>query len=215
MEKKIKILVLIGLILIILGPILGLLLNKITLVDQSYVVSETSSADVQNATAYEFKLSKGQKIVIEFSVSTENVTANLIILGKGTYDQAYEASTAPGSISGEKYFIYSEFAFGQTPISNQAHSDDIRSISNEGYWYIEFAGEVSGLYLRSVPGDYVVIVYGSNTGGTNVYFDLIVKIDGPGEIIGMLLTLVGIGMLVAILVIGTMSYLKKTGRGLL
>jgi len=217
MEKKIKILVLISVILIILGPVLGLLLNKIILVDQSFVISETSNSDIQNATAIEFTLSKGQKSVIEFSVSTENITANLIILGKATYDQEYEDSTAPGSISGEKYFIYSEFAFGQIPISNQAHSDDIRSITNEGYWYIEFAGEVSGLYLRSVPGDYVIIVSGTNSGGLNlnIYFDLVVKIDGPGEIIGMLLTLVGIGMLVAILVIGTMSYLKKTGRGLL
>ena len=214
MEKKIKILVLISLILIILGPILGLLLNKVTLVDQSFVTSDTSNSDIQNATAIEFTLSKGEKIVIEFSLSTENVTANLIILGKGTYNQAYEASSAPGSISGEKYFIYSQFTFGQTP-SNQAGADDIRSISNEGYWYIEFAGEVSGLYLRSVPGDYVVIVSGTNSGGTNVYFDLVIKIDGPGDIIETLLILIGIGALLAIMFTTTLGYLKKTRRGLL
>ena len=214
MEKKIKILVLISVLLIILGPILGLFLNKITLVDQSFTISATSDDDIQNATAYDFTLSKGQKIVIEFSVSTENVTADLIILGKATYDQEYESSTPPGSITGEKYFIYSQFAFGQPP-SNQASSDDIRSISNEGYWYIEFAGEVSGLYLRSVPGDYVVIVSGTNSGGPNIFFDLVIKIDGPGDIVETLLILIGVGALVAIMILGTVVYLKKTGRGLL
>ena len=213
-QKKIKILVLISVVIIILGPILGLLLNKVTLVDQSYVIPESSNSDIQNATAYEFTLSKGQKIVIEFSVFTENVTANLIILGKGTYDQAYAASSAPGSITGEKYFIYSQFAFGQSP-SNQAGSDDIRSITNDGFWYIEFAGDTSGLLVRSVPGDYVIIVSGTNSGGTNVYFDLAVKIDGPGDIVEVLLILIGVGALLALMFMTTLGYLKKTRRGLL
>lgn len=215
MEKKIKILVLISVLLIILGPVLGLLLNKVILVNQPMVIPATSNTDIQDAYAYPFSLAKGQKIVIEFSLFTENVSATLKILGKGTYDEEDVPSNPPGPIGG-KSFVYSEFAFGRSPtFSTVAYPATSRSITNEGHWYIEFAGAVNGVYLISVPGDYVVIVYGSNTGGTNVYFDLIVKIDGPGEIIGMLLTLVGIGMLAAILVIGTMGYLKKTGRGLL
>ena len=215
MEKKIKILVLVSVILIILGPVLGLFLNKITLVDQSYVISETSSADVQNATAIEFTIVKGQKVVIEFSGFTEDVTANLIILSKGTYDAAYAASTAPGSITGERFFIYSEFTFGETNIGNLVDSDDIRTITEVGYWYIEFAGGVDGDLLRYIPGDYVVIVYGNNADGTNVYFDLVIKIDGPGEILQLLFILIGIGALVAIMLLATIGYLKKTGRGLL
>jgi len=89
--KKYKILVLISVIIIILGPILGFFFNKIILVNQSFVTSETSNNDVQNATAIEFTLVKDQKAVIEFSAFTENVTANLIILSKGTYDLAYAA----------------------------------------------------------------------------------------------------------------------------
>lgn len=213
MEKKIKILVLVSVILIILGPILGLLLNKITLDSGPKVIPDTSDTDINDAYAFPFSLAKGQKIVIEFSVSMADINAELIILGKGTYDAAIALSTAPGSVTGEKYFIYSQFTFGQTP-SGQA--DDIRTISDEGYWYIEFAGEYSGGYLRSIPGDYVVIVSGTNDGaGTDVYFNIEIKIDGPGEIVGLLLTLVGIGALVAIMLFGTMGYLKKTGRGLL
>ena len=215
MEKKIKILVLVSVILIILGPVLGLFLNKITLVDQSYVISETSSADVQNATAYGFTIVKGQKVVIEFSAFTENVTANLIILSKGTYDVEYAASTAPGSITGERFFIYSEFTFGETNIGNLVDSDDIRTITEVGYWYIEFAGGVDGDLLRYIPGDYVVIVYGNNADGTDVSFDLVIKIDGPGEILQLLFILIGIGALVAIMLLATIGYLKKTGRGLL
>jgi len=217
MEKKIKILVLVSIILIILGPILGLFLNKITLVNQSFVTSETSNSDVQNATAIEFTLVKNQKVVIEFSAFTENVTANLIILSKGTYDLAYAASTPPGSISGEKYFIYSEFTFGDTNLAGQASPDDIRTITAEGYWYIEFAGGVDGDYLRYIPGDYVVIVYGTNSGGINlnIYFDLVIKIDGPGKMLETLFILIGVGLLVATMLFVTIEYLKKTGRGLL
>jgi hypothetical protein len=212
-KKKIKLVVIISVIIIILGPIFGLLLNKITVVNQSYIISETSNTDIQNATAYEFTLSKGQKIVIEFSVYTANVTATLKILGKGAYDQAYEASSNPGPITGEN-LIYSQFAFGQTPASQTASATS-RSITNDGFWYIEFAGDVTGDYLISVPGDYVVIVYGTNSFATDVYFDLVIKIDGPGDIVETLLILIGVGTLVAIMLIATTGYLKKTGRGLL
>ncbi len=215
--KKYKILVLISVIIIILGPILGFFFNKIILVNQSFVTSETSNNDVQNATAIEFTLVKDQKAVIEFSAFTENVTANLIILSKGTYDLAYAASTAPGSITGEKYFVYSEFTFGDANLAGQAFADDIRTITAEGYWYIEFAGGVDGDYLRYIPGDYVVIVYGTNSGGINlnIYFDLVIKIDGPGDILELLFILIGVGALVAIMLLATIGYLKKTGRGLL
>ncbi len=215
MEKKIKILVLVSVILIILGPVLGLLLNKIILVNQPVVIPATSNSDIQDAYAYPFSLAKGQKIVIEFSVFTENVTATLKILGKGTYDQEDVPANPPGPIGGRS-FVYSEFAYGRSPaIYTVAYASTSRSITNEGNWYIEFAGGVNGAYLVSIPGDYVVIVYGTNSGGTNVFFDLVIKIDGPGEIIGTLIMLIGIGALVAILVIGTLGYLKKTGRGLL
>ncbi|MHA1107461.1 MAG: hypothetical protein ACTSPN_17360 [Promethearchaeota archaeon] len=202
-QKKIKILVLISVAIIILGPILGLLLNKVTLVDQSYVIPETSNT----------ALSKGQKIIIEFSVFTANVTATLKILGKGYYDQAYEASSAPGPLSGES-LIYSQFAFGQSP-SAQTASTTSRSITNDGFWYMEFAGSTTGDYLISVPGDYVVIVYGTNSFATDVYFNIVIKIDGPGAIVETLLILIGVGALLALMFTVTLGYLKKTRRGLL
>ncbi|MHA1373447.1 MAG: hypothetical protein ACTSR7_04035 [Promethearchaeota archaeon] len=212
-QKKIKILVLISVAIIILGPILGLLLNKVTLVDQSYVIPETSNTDIQDAYAYQFSLSKGQKIIIEFSVFTANVTATLKILGKGYYDQAYEASSAPGPLSGES-LIYSQFAFGQSP-SAQTASTTSRSITNDGFWYMEFAGSTTGDYLISVPGDYVVIVYGTNSFATDVYFNIVIKIDGPGAIVETLLILIGVGALLALMFTVTLGYLKKTRRGLL
>ncbi|MBY9004733.1 MAG: hypothetical protein KGD73_12220 [Candidatus Lokiarchaeota archaeon] len=214
MEKKIKILVLVSVILIILGPVVGLLLNKVVVVpNQPFVIQETSNTDIQDAYAYPFSLAKGQKLVVEFSVFTANVSATIKILGKGTFDQAFEATSNPGGITGLD-LIYSQFAFGQSP-SSQSSSATSRSISNEGYWYIEFAGDTTGDYLISIPGDYVVIVYGTNSFATNVYFNIEVKIDGPGEIVELLMILVGVGALVAIMLLGTAGYLKKTGRGLL
>lgn len=215
MEKKIKILVLVSVILIILGPVLGLLLNKVILVNQPVVIPDTSNSDMQDAYAFPITLAKGQKLVIEFSVYTADITAIVKIIGKPTYDMAYNDSDAPTGIGGES-FVYSEFTYGRSPTSyTVAYSVTSVSIADEGYYYIEFAGDTTGVNLRSIPGDYVVIVYGTNDAGTDVYFNIIIQVDGPGEIVGMLITLVGIGALVAIMVIGTMGYLKKTGRGLL
>jgi hypothetical protein len=157
-------------------------------------------------------------VTIEFSVNYLNVTAYLKIVGKGYYDAEYLAGTNTNNLNGED-FIYSEFTYGRSPsVYDVATSTNVVSITEDGYYYIEFAGDTTGDFLRSVPGSYVIVVYGTNSGGPswdNVKFDIAIRIDGPGQILELIMILIGVTILVALMLLLTFGYLKKTKRGLL
>ena len=183
MEKRAKIVLLIGIILIIAAPILGFFLDKLILYSAAPVtppIQETSDTDIANAYNFPVSLAKNQKLVVEFSIYYPDVSATLKILGKGAYEAAVATNANPNGITGEN-FVYSEFTWGQSPSSSTV-STNSRNINEDGYWYIEFAGTTSGDYLVSRPGDYVVVVYGTNSGSsTDVTFNITIKTDGPGE----------------------------------
>jgi hypothetical protein len=214
MEKKYKLFIIVSVILIIAGPILGFAFNKVTLFSQTGVtISEESNTNITKAYSFPFHLEKDQKVTVEFSLHYLNVTAYLKILGKGAYDSAYLAESPSNGLTGDD-FVYTRFAFG----NNLVGSANSRSIQYDGYWYIEFAGDTSGVSLISIPGDYVLIIYGTNNGGgswTDVKFDLTIKTEGPGAILELIFILVGVIALLAITFLLTLSYLKKTRRGLL
>jgi hypothetical protein len=216
MANKFKIFALISAVIIILGPILGVTLNKITLYDKNVLISTNSSSNIQEAFDFPFTLTKDQKLTIEFSVNTRNVSATLKILTSSAWETANDSGTDPDFITGED-FTYSQFAYGQSP-SSLTNPTTSRSISENGYWYCEFAGDTSGDYLISQPGDYVVVVYGSNSQAptwTNVTFNIKLRIDGPGEFLGGLFITIGVSALVATMLLAAFSYLKKTRRALL
>jgi len=218
MEAKSKFFLIISIVLIILGPILGASLDKATLVDRTVTIPEESYTNMTVAYDFELNLQKDQKIVIEFSVHYLNVTAYLKICGKGYYDAEYLAETHPHDLNGEN-FIYSEFSYGRSPsIYDVATPANVVSITEDGYYYIEFAGDNSGDFLRSVPGPYVIIIYGTNSGGPSwedVKFDVTIKIDGPGQFLEVILLLIGIIILIATILLLSYSYLRKTRRGLM
>ncbi len=216
MEKKklAKIIIIIGIILLVAGPVLGFLVDKLTLDSATpKIIQESSDTDVQNAYFLPVSLGKNQKLTIEFSVYYEDIQATIKILGKGTYDAAYAANSNPNGLSGLN-FIYSEFTWGQTP-SSSAASQTSRTITDDGYWYIEFAGSTSGDYLVYRPGAYVIIVYGTNGGTpTEVFFNITVKVDGPGDFLQNLFIAVGIIILVCYVLWYSYGYLNKLRRGL-
>lgn len=72
-------------------------------------------------------------------------------------------------------------------------------------------GGRDGISLISWPGDYYVIVYGSNSGpvsDTDVPFDITIKVDGPGQTLNNLLILIGAVILVAYVMAVLISVLK-------
>jgi len=216
LRKKISMIILIvGIAFLVLAPILGYTLDKSTLVERRpATIGEDSSAGLTKAFASGFTLASNQKARIEFSVYFANVTATIKIFGKGYYDQQYALNNTPGGMTGLD-FIYSQFVWGQSP-SSFTGSSSSRTITYNGYWYVEFAGDTSGDYLISIPGSYVVVVYGNNDGPaayTSIRFNIIVKIDGPGELLERIFYHIGAGVILVAILFVSFGYYKKFKGG--
>lgn len=213
-KKKISIIFIVGVALLITAPILGYFLDKTVLYERKPVVIDEDSDDgLKSAFAYPFSIRKDQKITIGFSVYYANVTATLKILGKGYYDQQYALNSTPGGLTGQD-FVYSQFVWGQSIPSAYTYSGDETSITYNGYWYIEFAGDTSGSYLISIPGSYVIVVYGDNDGPeTDVKFNIVIKIDGPGDLLEEIFYYLGAGVIAALVLFISYSYYKKFKGG--
>jgi len=165
MKKKISIPILIvGIVLLIIAPILGYTMDKMVLYERKPVtISEDSEDGLKEAFAYPFSIRKDQKVTIDFSVYYANVSATLKIFGKGFYDQQFALNDTPLDLLIGQNFVYSQFVWGQEPYSYTFSANEV-SITYNGYWYIEFAGGASGASLISYPGNYVLVVYGVNSG---------------------------------------------------
>ena len=215
-RKKISMIILIvGIAFLILAPILGYTTEKTTVLERRPTsIEEDSTIGLTEAFHFQFAISSNQKARIEFSVYYANVTAILKIFGKGYYDQQYALNNSPAGMSGLD-FIYSQFVWGQSP-SSFTGSTSSRTITYNGYWYIEFAGDTSGDYLISIPGSYVVVVYGDNDGppaNTDVKFNIVVKIDGPGEFLERLFYYIGAGVILVVILFVSFGYYKKFKGG--
>jgi hypothetical protein len=219
MVKKIilKILFVAGLAFLILAPILGYTLDRVEVYNRKPVnIDEYSSDGLQEAFAYHFSLTSRQKIRIEFSVYYANISATIKIFGKGYYDQQYALNNSPTGLTGLD-FVYSQFVWGQSP-STYTGSDNERSFgyTQDGYWYIEFAGDTSGDYLISIPGSYVIVVYGDNNGpptDTIVSFNLVIRMDGPGDFLEDFFYYIGGGIIGIVILLLLYGYYKKLKGG--
>jgi len=219
MKRKLitRLVLLLGIAFLILAPILGYTMDKLVKYDKTGItIDEESNNTIQEAFAYPISLSRGQKVTIEFGVYYANVSATLKILGKGFYDQQLGLNNSPSTLNG-LYFVYTQFAWGAYP-SSYTYSDNARTFdfSEDGYYYIEFAGGASGDYLISIPGSYVIVVYGENNGpasDTMVSFNLRVKIDGPGEFLEELFYYLGTGVIVVVILFLSYRHYKKLKGG--
>lgn len=211
-KKILTVFLIIGIAFIIVGPILGFVLDEITLADQKpATISETSNTSIQSAFTCEFTLERNEKVAINFAVYYPNITARLKILTKYIYDEAYRANDSSGDPTGE-YFITTLFRFGLDPILDR---ENIVTVSNQGEIYLEFTGSATTTpYFISRPGNYVVIIYGFNSGtDTDVYFDISVKIDGPGGFLSTLFITIGIIVLLCYALFLAYKYLNRMRRG--
>ena len=216
-RRKISMIFLIvGIAFLVLAPILGYTLDKSTLVERRpATINEDSSAGLRKAYAFGFSLASNQKARIDFSVYYANVSATLKIFGKGYYDQRYTLNSTPSGLIG-LYFICSEFVWGETPSVGTTINTNSRNIQYDGYWHIEFAGDTDDPYLISIPGSYVIVVYGNNDGppsDTSVSFNLVIKIDGPGEFLERIFYYIGAGVILVAILFVSFGYYKKFKGG--
>jgi len=200
---------------LVLGPLFGMLLDKMTVYEgKPKVIQEDSSTGLTNAFAYPVTLSKDQKLIVEISEFYPNSSITIKIIAKSVYNQEFSLDNPPGGIPGLQ-FVYSEFGWGSSPADSTIGASSLTLPGNGIYFYIEFMGDRGGVWpeisLISWPGDYYVIVYGTNTGpvsDTNVTFDITIKVDGPGEALNNLLILVGALIIVAYVMAALVSVLK-------
>ena len=199
----------IGIICLVLGPLLGILFDKTSIYEgKPQVVQEASSTSIRNAFAQPVTLSKDQKLIIEISEFYPNSSVTIRIIAKSVYDREFSQDNPPPS---GLQFVYSEFGWGNSPGGSTTGTNSLSLPSSGIYFYIEFMGGRDGISLISWPGDYYVIVYGSNSGppsNTNVSFDITIKTDGPGETLNNLLILVGALIIVVYVMAVLVSVLK-------
>lgn len=205
----------IGIILIASGPIVGVVNEKITLLDEKGKRVHDDSMTLMNSTyALSFTLEKNQKIDVEMSVNLENMTVHIIFVEKSEYLDDLEVNGAPNAGDGLQmlYASYDDFVVGEPIVRHVATQ---RVLTMGSYYYMEFMGGYTGNVLYSIPNDYVVLIWGDNSWGSNstlgehAYFDIKVIIDGPGQEAGILFYLIGGGVICVAIVIALIYSKKK------
>lgn len=199
-KKTLAILAIVAVACLILAPLFGLLFETTKLVDrQGIQIKDDSSVSFEDAYALEFSLDTNEKAIIKFSVYYENVTANLKIFGKGKYDaEVSQNGTNDPTTENGRYYMVSEFDWSANPAGD---TQRISTAVMDDFFYIEFMGDGDNLNnIWSEPGNYVIVVYGTNAwaGADDVTFNLTVEVPGAGSILSLIFNLAAIGCLIAI-----------------
>jgi len=186
-KKKIKLLLTLGFLFLILGPIIGEMTETVLIYNESSkLVDQESEKSFQNVDTYEINIKKNQKVSIKFSVYSQNVTASLKIFGKGLFDSEYAKNDtyAPQNVNG-RYFLISKPTWSGDP-SWYDETQRVVSCVQDDFYYIEFMGDGDpGGYIWNEPGEYVIFVYGSNSfnTSTDVIYNIEIYKDGPSALI--------------------------------
>jgi hypothetical protein len=216
-NKFLKAGLVIGLIFIIFGPMIGGLFETLSVrKEKDKTISEDSAVYFADAAAYGIRIKRNQKYIIKFSVYSQNVSATLKIFGKGTYDseRIKNDTNAPQTVTG-RYFLVSQPSWAWDPSS----TDDTRTsvtCNQDDFYYIEFMGDgqASSDLIWSEPGDFVILIYGTNSfvNGTAVTYNIEIYKSGPSDLVRTIFSYSGWGiLLIAGLVICTR--LIKQWRG--
>jgi hypothetical protein len=165
---------------------------------QGAVINEERCIRFEGSYAYGFSLSQGQKLVIRFSVYYVNVTATLRIFGQGKYSMEYnENDTLTSSVTGMRYFLTSTPSYYTNPDSVGSGVVNTVTATNDDAYYIEFMGDGSSgtTNIWSEPGNYVLLVYGSNSGtgptDHDVKFNITISLAGLGKVLSIMCTILG------------------------
>lgn len=197
-------------LMIIIAPLIGFFANHVIILDRTrdpITIPESNHNAIQEAFAYPLTLKDYQKADIEFSMSLPNSTATLKILDKDIYETNCLLNSSPIEINGED-FLYVQEGYRHGGYS----ASDFTTIYEEGSRHIRFSGGIYGSELVYRPGNYVILVYGSNEGSNGISlltFNLLVTLDGPGSFIELLLITTGLIFLICYGLVITINYIRK------
>ena len=170
----------------------------------------------------EFTLGQDQTCHITFKNNYENVTVFLKIFSIGVYDQLVADNDTSGTGSslygtGLTMRKYIRSMYQDISDVGLQSSVTILTISWDDSETSEEA-DFKGNNLQSVPGTYVVVVYGWNEDSVNtdndeITFDLTITVDGPGQILFEIFLLSGVVLITAVLVFLFYSFIKRETGG--
>lgn len=216
--KLLKFGLIIGIIFILIAPMIGGLFETLPVMkDKNRTINVESSVSFEKAAAYPITIKRNQKYIIRFSVYSINVSASLKIFGKGIYDSEYQKNdtNAPQTVTG-KYFLVSRPAWGYDP-SNTEDALTVVTCNQDDFYYIEFMGDgqSSSDLIWNEPGNYVVVVYGTNSfvNGTDVTFNIEIYKSGPSEVIKDIFAYTGWGILLLAGLVTAVRLTKKWRSG--
>ncbi len=217
----IKILLVVGIVLFVLAPFLGAYMAKTTLLDEKEETIKNESSDtIEDCFTQEFSLEKDQKLEIEIDIIPyENTSLTITFLRKVKYEQYLEDKEDPDNFhdADEKGFRYSSHINHRFGEETPASTGSINSLgfSGEIYYYIEFMGEQSGGDIYSIPGDYVFVLWGQNLSPDEdeAKYDIKIRIDGPGEEIGMYCLVLSLILIGVACTIGIFGFKSSMGQG--
>ncbi len=222
-----KIVLLTGVICLILSPILGVAVARITIysatgetTDERYdgdtagVHSEPDG--VQSAFYKEFTLGYNQRALIQVSVQNYlNITLYIKIVTKGEFELALNRNFTFVSLTALN-LIYSQPSLNDAPggtdvVDATTVTLEYDQSGNPSFCNIEFMGSSDGSDdLQSRPGGYYLVIEGENYDGTGgwvknpvVTFDVDLKVQGPGRDLMIIFGTIGF----IIIIVGVFAYL--------
>lgn len=214
-KKTIKNMLILGIILVAgVVPICRTLLTRFPRALGTKTISEDSNADITEAYAFPFSISGSGKIHVKFSLNYANTSATIIFAARGDYNEQYAAVGGPTSVS-ELDFIRCLPEYGNMNLAGQTQTVNSYTINTDGSVIIEFAGDTDGGdNLIIVPGKYVLIIYGTNTGtSTNVKFDIQIFSEIPGRQIARIAAIVGWALIAIACAVLVFNFMKKPFEG--
>ncbi len=161
---------------------------------------------------------KSQAYIYKHTVISDNtLTVKVSVLGADSrvYVRIYSAATYNGMTSpsgtGGLNFIVSYPQFGSTPSGTASATYD----SNNGkVANVDFGGGTTSDRVVLIPGDYVVVVYGTNESiaspTANVKFKLQITQEIFGRVWGRLVNTVGWILIISCGILSLLFWIKKT-----
>lgn len=188
------------------GPVLSYGLSTWPVVPQStQTIPDTSSSNITRAYAYPFTIRYDEQISVRVSCTYVNCSIIVKIFTLGVYQRETKLSTDPDTLTGLN-FRRSQPNPGVSPTYTDGTS--FSSPSQGTFAFIDFAGSSGG----NAPGNYVLIVYGDNTGpaDTNVNFDIQITQEIFGRIWGRFVSMIGWGLIIVCTIVAMATMVKKT-----
>ncbi len=198
--------------------ILPRIFPRFTLENQNGLqINEISASNTTDCYHKEFRLEKGYLFSALISNYYDNITIRVKFVTKLTYLQENSSQIDPDTNPGE-YFIATPYVYPDTPTTTPTVITSL-TINQDDSYRLDFMGDgtTTGTdRLWSLPGDYVILVWGTNSTNfatnENILFDIEIQVDGLDDLLFSTLGIISIIVLIAACVMSILYAITKKRR---